>query len=284
MKLFFVFILNALFISARAQIDTSGPVDNRFIRTVVQIKNDSGFGTGFLIKAGNRVFLATNKHMLGEWSPVDHLILYDSILVTFYTSSQPHPTVTMHVKLKENGKQLSKVVLHPNGKIDIGIVELSGELIGKPLDNNYIDTGRLMSMRIAASFITYGSHVFTIGYPAGIKSFRTNEPIVKSAFLASSMDEDLIVQQNWKNRRGQYQLVLSEGKIFLLDGLIIPGNSGGPVISNQSVEWREINGELKHLTHVKNFVLGIVSNSFSSTGITTVFSSEHILELIRKYR
>jgi len=69
MRLLILFLLNPLMISAQAQIDTSGPVDTRLIQTVVQIKNDSGSGTGFLISAGERIFLVTNKHMLGEWSP-----------------------------------------------------------------------------------------------------------------------------------------------------------------------------------------------------------------------
>ncbi len=146
MRLLILFLLNPLMINAQTQVDTSGPVDTRLIQTVVQIKNDSGSGTGFLVSAGERIFLVTNKHMLGEWSPVDPFILYDSILVTFYTSDQSQPKTTIRILLKGSNKELPKVLLHPKQKIDIGIVDITNENISNKISNNYIDTSLLMPM------------------------------------------------------------------------------------------------------------------------------------------
>ena len=92
-----------------------------------------------------------------------------------------------------------------------------------------------------------------------------------------------MVEQKWKSRAGPIKRIVSEGKIFLVDGLIIPGNSGGPVVSSREVIWMTVGGELKYSKNPNNFILGIVSNIYENTGITVVFSSEHILELIRSF-
>ena len=77
---------------------------------------------------------------------------------------------------------------------------------------------------------------------------------------------------------------LTEGKIFIVDGLIIPGNSGGPVKISQEVGWFTINGKLQHLQDLKNYFIGIVSNIYTNTGLATIFSSDNILEVIREFR
>jgi S1-C subfamily serine protease len=284
MKLFIFILLVFAGEAARSQQDTTGPVDSRAIKTVIQIVNDSGRGSGFLVKAGGRVFLVTNKHMIADWSPIEAVKVFDSILVTFYAKNPHNPTYTIPIFLKKDGKILSTVLIHPNQKIDVAIIDVTNQQVPDTDNTSRIDTSRFITMKNASGFLTYGSQVFAIGYPAGIKSFKTNEPIVKSSFLASSMDETLVVQQFWKNKKGKLVSVLSEGKIFLIDGAIIPGNSGGPVLTSQSVVWREINGQVQYLKDSYNRVVGIVSNSFSGAGITTVFSSEHILELIRSYK
>ena len=133
------------------------------------------------------------------------------------------------------------------------------------------------------SVLSYGSHVFTVGFPAGNKSYKTNLPLAKSGYIASSLKGDLVMEQTWLNRQKQVVKALTEGKIFIVDGLIIPGNSGGPVLIPKETIWRTINGQEMHYSPGQNAIIGIVSNIFNGTGLTTVFSSDNILEVFQKF-
>lgn len=280
----FSFLLQFSSLNIFGQEDTLGPVNKLLLRSTLMIKTDSGIGSGFLVSEGaSKIFLVTNKHLVGNYSPVDSLILYKKINITLYTTDLKRPTITKDVVLIDSsGKKSTKLRLHPNHKIDIAIIDVTDIVKNFP-DNNlvFIDTSFIKPLNNLAKVISYGSHVFTIGYPAGIRSFRTNQPVIKSGYVASSILGDLIVEQSWKSRTGANKNTVSEGKIFLVDGLIIPGNSGGPVVSSREVTWMIVNKQLQHVSEPDNYILGIVSNIYENTGITVVFSSEHILELIR---
>ena len=92
------------------------------------------------------------------------------------------------------------------------------------------------------------------------------------------------MEQTWINRNKQAITTLTDGKIFIVDGLIIPGNSGGPVVATQEVTWFEFNGVLQHLINPQNYFIGIVSNIYNSTGLSTIFASDNILEVINQFK
>ena len=280
-----------LFISlghfAYGQFDTSGPVNKLVINTVIEIQKGNETGSGLLVAIGNKRFLVTNKHMVGSWSPVDSLVYSNIISIYPYSSVKKQPSyLKLNIKIANIGKPiLNKIKVHPNQKIDIAVIDITNDISNFPVENTgFIDTSYFLTLEKAKSFLTYGSQVFTIGYPAGIKSFKTNEPLVKSGYLASSLDGNLVMEQNWINRQGMTIKTLIEGKIFIVDGLIIPGNSGGPVMISQEVVWFTINGKLQHLQDLKNYFIGIVSNIYTNTGLATIFSSDNILEVIREFR
>lgn len=268
---------------SNAQFDTSGPINKQVINTVIEIQKGSETGSGFLVSLGQKRLLVTNKHMVGNWSPVDSLIYNDSIYIYPYTRSG---FLKVGVKISTLGKPIQpKIKIHPNQKVDIAIIDITSDILNLALDNtNFIDTTYFVKFEQAKSILTYGSQVFTIGYPAGVKAFKTNQPLVKSGYLASSLDGDLVMEQIWENRKGVNVKTLTDGKIFIVDGLIIPGNSGGPVVLSQEIVWFEINGQLKHLQNIKNYFIGIVSNIYTNTGLATIFSSDNILEVIRQFR
>lgn len=225
--------------------------------------------------------------MVGSWSPVDSLVYSNIISIYPYSSVKKQPSyLKLNIKIANIGKPiLNKIKVHPNQKIDIAVIDITNDISNFPVENTgFIDTSYFLTLEKAKSFLTYGSQVFTIGYPAGIKSFKTNEPLVKSGYLASSLDGNLVMEQNWINRQGMTIKTLIEGKIFIVDGLIIPGNSGGPVKISQEVGWFTINGKLQHLQDLKNYFIGIVSNIYTNTGLATIFSSDNILEVIREFR
>jgi S1-C subfamily serine protease len=282
MKISLTLALSLLALHSFAQFDTSGPINKQVVNTVIEIEKGKETGSGFLVFLGQKRLLVTNKHMIGSWSPVDSLIYSDSIYIYPYTKSG---FVRIGIKIANLGVPIkTKVKVHPNQKVDIAVVDISSDIFNVALDNtNFVDTTYFVTLEKVKDFLTYGSQVFTIGYPAGVKSFKTNQPLIKSGYIASSLDGDLVMEQNWANRKGTTIRTLTDGKIFIVDGLIIPGNSGGPVVLSQEVVWFVINGQLKHLKGPKNYFIGIVSNIYTNTGLTTIFSSDNILEVIRKF-
>jgi S1-C subfamily serine protease len=283
MKKYFVCLLIFISTTAKGQIDTVGPMNVDLINAVVEIKNSNGFGSGFLVSTESRKFLVTNKHMIGNWSPVDSLLPLDSIFISLYSNNG---TIYKALNIAENGKLIkSKIIVHPNPKIDIAVIDITKDIMNLNLGRtNFFDTSFLLSIEEAKKILTYGSKVFIIGYPNGIKSYNTNEPLVKAGHLASSLDGKLEVEQVWINRNKKNVRTVSEGKIFIVDGLIISGNSGGPVVMSQEVTWISVNGEYAALKNPQNLILGIVSNSYSNTGLTVVFSSNHIREVIKMFK
>lgn len=284
MKICFTILLLCIQVSVFAQVDTSGPVNKRVINAVVEIKNGQGTGSGFLVQLGQKRLLVTNKHMIGAWSPVDPLIFSDSIYINLYSTSGRLGPNFIKVGVKINTTGRPNIRIHPNPKIDIAAIDISDNIGNLTIPNtHFVDTTLFLKLDQAKNILSYGSQVFTIGYPAGIKAFKTNEPLVKVGYLSSSLDGSLIMEQTWPNRQGQYVKTLTEGKIFIVDGLIIPGNSGGPVMLSQQVVWIIKNGSLQYLHDPKNYFIGIVSDGYSNTGLTTVFSSDNILEVIRQF-
>lgn len=282
-----ILFLFGIKLNSFAQFDTLGPVSSQVINTVIEIEKGNERGSGFLVSFNSKILLVTNKHVVGSWSPVDPLLYSDSLYINLYSSpGQNSNIIRKGINIANSGKPItSKIKIHPNQKIDIAVIDLSNDIGNLPIQNTkFIDTSYFIKLEIARNFLTYGSQVFTIGYPAGLKSFKTNEPLVKSGFLASSLDGNLIMEQTWNNRKGLPIKVLTDGKIFIVDGLIIPGNSGGPVILSQEITWFQIDGVLKHLQNPKNYFIGIVSNIYSNTGLTTIFSADNILEVISQFQ
>jgi len=69
-----------------------------------------------------------------------------------------------------------------------------------------------------------------VGYPAGFKLATSNYPIAKAAFYSIKIIRKPQNINKLKNRSGiQIQKILSTN--FVVDGLIIGGNSGGPILS-----------------------------------------------------
>ena len=76
-----------------------------------------------------------------------------------------------------------------------------------------------------------GDLVFALGYPRGISSFPTNHPIAKATYLVSWPGEEISIPVTCELQpNGQPRIVTVTGKILIVDGLILHGNSGSPVL------------------------------------------------------
>ncbi|HHT9159876.1 MAG TPA: S1 family peptidase [Candidatus Brocadiaceae bacterium] len=285
-----------------------GRVQPFLLKAVVKIvsPSDSQTGTGFLVsrevllRSGKEhlVFLVTNKHVVGDWDISDGSIInfHKYLDVYFYRTTDPSGTTykPLTIPLLDNaGKLISgKLILHSNPKIDVAVIALDQELLPQnKIDLVCFDVSFLLPFnRIATEETTgvaLGDQVFALGYPFGITSLSTSYPIAKGGYIASLPGQEFRIDVPAVNRQGQQVKATIQGKILLVDGLIVPGNSGGPVVIPAETRVR-IDPKTKQFQHssqpTQNLVLGIVSAGLGSSGLTVVLGSDYILELINTYQ
>lgn len=96
--------------------------------------------------------------------------------------------------LSNNGKINSNIKLHPNPKIDVAVINVT-ELFNQFNLNTtvIIDSSKLLPLDEALTHYSYGSPIFTIGFP-GVSILKTNQPIVKAGIVASSLSGNLTVK------------------------------------------------------------------------------------------
>jgi hypothetical protein len=74
------------------------------------------------------------------------------------------------------------------------------------------------------------------------------------------------------------------GKIFLVDGNIIGGNSGGPIVTGRQSVTRSGGASSSGQMQMKNVVIGVVSQGIARTGINIIYGCDYIFELLTFYR
>lgn len=125
-----------------------------------------------------------------------------------------------------------------------------------------------------------------MGYPLGITSLKNNYPIAKSGYLASLPGEEFVVNFPVMNRKDERVSARIQGKILAIDGLIVGGNSGGPVVLpiESKVRHDPKTKQLQFATEAtKNFVIGIVSSILGASGVNIAYSSDYVRDLIELY-
>ncbi|MCG2612676.1 hypothetical protein LZZ85_00230 [Terrimonas sp. NA20] len=271
-----------------SQLQT-GRLDEQILKSIVVIKKGTATGTGFLVgKLGSantgygKLFLVTNKHMIGSYSLVDTLMIADSIQIFFYDSSNNNQILPIVLKLKPEGIPSHAIHLHPNPKVDVVAIDITYIVNQVPEIYKYCILSQMLLplKEIPVETNTgWGSPVFAIGYPFGIRVNNTNTPVLKSGIIASALTGDLEIASSWKNRKGAILTAVQSGSFFLVDGLIVGGNSGGPIVTPAEKIERKL-GDRTLAKYQPNYVLGIVSHGVSGSGISTIFSSDTIIELL----
>jgi hypothetical protein len=100
---------------------------------------------------------------------------------------------------------------------------------------------------LAAVDCDAGDDVFVIGYPLTLRQGHSNLPIVRKGILASSPRRQLVDVEEGSVIRG-----------CLVDGAIMPGSSGSPVISTST---RFIGGDIS-VTPYRPLILGVVAQEW----------------------
>jgi hypothetical protein len=278
-------------------------VDSRILRCVVKISlppipgsSPNSFfgkpitGTAFLVSraaasdSGPRLYLVTNKHMVSDWTLADGVAAsYRPYIEGLFYPEVSGPAVTSRIPLTSPHADLlpGRLWQHPDPAVDVALVSLWDVPFPTAISPSSFDTSYLISFDTVPKWlIGLGDQVFALGYPQGITSVITSEPIGKSGFLATSPGTPFAIDIAMANRAGTVVPRRIAGAVMLVDGLITNGNSGGPIVLSTDLKLRR-DPDTKQLQFAtaqpQNWVIGIVSMSLGTSGLTLVYSSDFIL-------
>jgi S1-C subfamily serine protease len=282
------------------------PLDPKVLPTIVKIETISQLskkqisGTGFVVgreivtgsSTRRAYFLVTNKHMVSDWTLSDGNIsnFNKFVDVYFYDSGQIAQKQPTRINLldQQGHFRANVIYAHPDNSVDIAIIFINAALQDiSGLDLPAFDVSFLCPFKAITSInFNIGSEVFVLGYPLGITSLKTHYPIAKFGFIAATPGEEFAINVKDISRAGRIMDVRLTGKLLIIDGLIMPGNSGGPVVLPSVIKTRinQETGRWEHWTKPNdNQVIGILSGNFGHSGLSYSFCSDYIVEAIDKF-
>jgi hypothetical protein len=259
-----------------------------WIYTTVLIENELGAkGTGFLIgdKDETKAYLVTNKHVVekneNKRRNAKQMILHVNVENTDTSIIGEKVPVQINSEIWKE---------HPDKDVDVIIYDIT-HIVSKVdrIRASVIHYENLVTLEMIEKYdIKIADEVIVIGYPFihELKHRTSNFPIVREGIIATNINEDL--EDEYKNNiDGSVRKRLLRG--FLIDGAIIPGSSGSPVIVKPSVS-RYIRGALSY-ANFPPMLLGIISESrysytedfqsFANLGLA--FKAETIRETIHLF-
>lgn len=262
----------------------------------IQTSNEHG-GGGFLVSTtednSGKTLLITNKHMIGDWNYADaNFTSYArSIDVFFYRHDDPSGATYRSTRIElMKGEALdgARVHLHSMPRIDLVAIDISDK-VRDPKEhialNGFAPSFLIPFSNVQGAQTDIADQVIALGYPLGIRSLRNDYPIVKMGYVASTPGEDVSIPIRETNRVGVPVDLTVDGKFLVVDGLIVNGNSGGPVVLAGGVRVRRdpVSNQLQFTTTpVPNFVCGVVSYALGG-GLTLVVSSDYVSDLIQTF-
>ncbi len=273
--------------------DTVGRIEEGVLKATVKIETPSGdFGTGFIVSKpakddSHYFFLVTNKHLVGKYLLFDGIIkdYYDFITISCYKKDKSIQRINIPLKNSEGKINSLKVFPYPKPHIDIVLISIADDLEKVPdLDKFSFDLSYFATNEVLKKWnIDIGDQVFALGYPYNIYSQSNYYPIAKSGYISSKIGEELFIKVPHKDENDETIFRELKGKIILLDGTLVPGNSGGPIIIPRGRRERsKVGTDDVELTtkSIPNLVIGIQSQSYLKASVSVAFSSEYILELV----
>jgi hypothetical protein len=232
----------------------------------------NGEGTGFLvyrpIKAESnegKVFLITNKHVLNP--DPDKRDKATKITLNLNIQNENNSIVKQKAEIPTNVGSSKSFREHPSEDVDVIAFDITKLLAQYPSIRIQTATYEMLlnADKIKDWDIKIGDQINVIGYPAGIRHRMTNFPIIRSGIISSMIGEEL--EDECKYRDGKRRKRILRG--FLVDGAIIPGSSGSPVVM-PPVSLRNVHGRLQIQTFPL-LLLGIIVESRYAPLITPTF-------------
>ena len=186
--------------------------------------------TGFLFGYRNNnyeenkysVYIVTNKHVFKDLERVKLL----------FNPQDGQPAKSFYLTLVEDGKKLYKE--HAKENVDIAVIPINHEILDQSnikYDIFFCDKECFLKDQLKDELnATEGDGVFALGYPMGIVGVNRQYVILRNGCLARVRD-----------------MLEGNSSDFIIDAMVFPGNSGGPVICKP---------ELVHITGNKTYSCG----------------------------
>jgi len=206
----------------------ASPVADTWVYATIRIENEWGKqGTGFLVKravdANNiKVFLCTNKHVLNK----DEKKRQTATKIICHLNETGTDNEIVNVKHEvplEFSNGIKRWKEHPDKYVDVLVFDITDLIIQRPKMVKKWATYEFFADKniVSKEDITIAEEVLVLGYPSISPQLKSNFPIVRQGIIASQIGEKYVDEQKNKKRvlRG-----------FLIDGGVIPGSSGSPVI------------------------------------------------------
>lgn len=200
-----------------------------------------GTATGFFFKNEKGLFLVTNRHVVqneeADSSP-------DTLRLLLHRSpNNITDNDTYDISLySSEGNPLWKE--HPASQIaDVILLKLDEEDIQSQF---FIKAWSTSDFLPNEYILSPGEDVFVIGYPRGFFDVQHNLPIFRNAMIAST-----------------YGVPFQGKPCFLTDANLHRGTSGSPVVTKPKNTWRDSKGNIKFVSGIPYYILGIHSGTYS---------------------
>ena len=262
------------------------PVQDGLLRSVLKINTVDGpneiayTSTGFLIQKEGRFFLITNKHVIGEYYLESGICRYfDDLHIHYYSrAGEEEYASKFKISLKDN----NLIHEHPENWVDVVAIEVTDkrylfESNTVSLSDTYLRNGRQIDENYE---LGPGDEFLVLGYPKGYGNLNNSLPLVKPATLTNTPNVEMAISITEYNQcLNDTTTNIYNGDLLLFDGLIMHGNSGGPIVMRR--EFFAPDGPSPSLYGVSrhNLVVGIVSRRVIF-GLTIAYASDYILELL----
>jgi len=281
----------------------ASPIARSWIYTTVLIENEwHEYGTGFIVSRTEqilkgarveRIFLVTNKHVLNKDSKKRHearkIILHMNIKNS--NGSILGKSIEVPLVLKDNSKIWRE---HPDADVDVLAFDITGlyRVFGiSQIEKKWIDYSVIADKNKLRKFdITIGEEILVIGYPLGFRQESLDLPIVRQGIIATNIGEtftDYVSESNGSTRKRTV-------RGFLIDGAVIHGSSGSPVILKPTIG-RFVGNAVQMGGKVPMLLLGIVAETKyapipvsqgaipSFAGLGLAFDAETIKETVELF-
>lgn len=154
------------------------------------------------------VYLVTNRHVLANHS---------QITVRMNPEKTNDPVREFPLALKDE-KGVDNWVSHPNPLIDVSVVHINAVYLREQgLQTNFFAADQHVAdkNKMKEVGMSIGDDVFVLGFPMGLSGTIERNYVIARRGNIARLDD----------------LLESSSTTFLIDALIFPGNSGGPVVS-----------------------------------------------------
>jgi hypothetical protein len=219
----------------------ANPLSANLQFTTLRIEDDCGSirGTGFLVgdtptnldpngnwitsweKPTSRAYVVTARHVLGQ----NRSCIETTLEFMFRYNARVGNTLEERRLRFEMKHAPANWALHPDEDVDVAVLDVT-EWVAQAHDafHRFCPLTELANpVSLAVTHSDAGDEIFVLGYPLTLRQGLTNLPLVRKGVLASSPRRKLVDPKS-----GSSEPKLLRG--FLVDGAILPGSSGSPVI------------------------------------------------------